>query len=403
MRILELAKEASSPVFANMPSEPITDGLGSVSLVGWDCEAFPFYVLTMEAVLVPAYWSKFKPEELGAHLSSVTHPLRLFFESLGGLVKEGGGVSPRIPCVVWAGVAVPEATLAQLISAVRAQPNSVLLWEARNPNYFGDIPVNPPAGFPYRLEANYMAIHRRSMVQAAGNMVTLFGLSHQIGFMTEDCPYCIVVTSDAELLTTVPGLLSVPLSLPTAEPDFLWSGASSLVLVTAVKVWLRSLDVDIQGLESTFSTWRRSLNDGTRQDPVKGLKTITNVALASGSIESDLGVVSRNFQGQLEIWSQSRYNRTQELPSPSQGVLAALAQETLDSLKDRRLKLASITSESTILAEYSNNQISLESSKTLSELTGRIASYNRLTIWLTAILVGLTVVLAVLTGYLVTR
>ena len=402
-QILELARKASPPVFANMPSDPVREGLGSVSLVAWDCEAFPFYLLTMEAVLAPAYWSRFKPEELGAHLPSVTHPLRLFLESLGGLVREMGGGSPRIPCVVWAGVAVPEPILAQLVSAAKAQPNSVILWEARDPQYFGDIPVNPPGGFPYRLEANYMSIHRRSIVQVAGNMVTLFGLSHQIGIMTEDCPYCLVVTTDAELLSSIPGLPSTQLSLPTTEPDFLWSGASSMVLVTAVKVWLRSLDIDIQRLESTFFAWRHSLSSGTQQDQVESLKAITSVALSSGSIESDLGVVSRNFQGPLEIWSQSRYARMQELPSPSQGVLAALAQETLDSLKDRRSRLANIRGESTTLAEYTNNRITLESSKTLGQLTAQIARYNRLTFWLTAALLGLTVVLAVLTGYLVTR
>jgi hypothetical protein len=342
LQIFEEATKRIPEQLRRPAPDALRTGVESISIVIWDTEGLPFFVLTLIATFVPGYWARFKPEELGANLSTVTHPLRWFVEGLGGLVAEMGGVSPRIPCVTWAGVATSQEQLDHLVVAAETEPHTPILWEDRDPAFFGDIPLNPPTGFPFRLERDYRTIQRRSMVQVAGNLVVLFGLSDQFGLVGSDCPYALLVTSNADLLRRRPESILHGLALPSTYAEFLWSGASSIVTITALKVWLRGLAIEVGGLEVSAFGWRHAMNRSISPSKSNDLDVIMDVALRSASIASDLGLVERVFGESLEIWKRGEFERTREIPGDSQGVLGALSTETLELIRDRRARLKGI-------------------------------------------------------------
>ncbi len=402
-RVLERTKKSGPADVWKFPADSLDAGIDSISLTGRETVGVPFYILTLNVHYTASYWSGLKPSELGAKLPRVTHPIRIFLESLGGLVAEGGGISPRIPCVTWAGVATTQDVLNSIVAAAETEPRTVLLWERRDAAFFGDIPPAVPEAFPFRLERDYRIIQRRSILQLAGNVIALFGLSDQFGFLGQTSPYCLTVSSTPDLLLSRPAALSESLSLPSPYPDFIWNGASSLVTIIALHIWLRALAIDINRLEASASGSRHPIAESSTADEAESLAKLTTVAIDSATIASDLGLVERSFVGSLKVWAEGTFERTREIPGHGEGVLGALAQDTLNLLTDQKAKITGIRDEATLLVQYSSDRISLESNKALGALTAKVALYGRLTVWLTGTLVALTTILAVLTYYLLTR
>lgn len=385
----------------NVTPEVLDVAVSSISLAVWDTEALPFAILTVNATLDPKHWEKSKPEELGARLLPISHALRLFVQSLGGLIASTTSMSPNTPCVTWAGVAVSHQDIQRLTQAIQSNVGNPLVWEERDTTFFSQIPKNPPTGFPLRLEYDYRIIQSRSFIQFTGNVVELFGLSNQLGFGGRLTPYCICVGSDQSLFANLPDqILDYRLlALPSPFPDFLW-GASALVTVVALNGWLRAVGVDIAGVESEAARWRRSVSTpDTQVDPQR----ILQIGSRTAHLASDLGVVSRLFTDALGIWATGVFERQREIPPSRQGVLGGLANETLDLLTNQTARLTGIRDEVSLLAHYTSDQTAIDANRTMRNLTAEIATHSRRSLWLTAVLVVLTSVLAILTYFLIVK
>ncbi|MGA9044190.1 MAG: hypothetical protein ACLQHA_08210 [Thermoplasmata archaeon] len=398
-----ISKPKNFPPSSYSPHE-LDSALDAVSLGIWDSDALPYATLALNASIRPQYFANVKKEDLGAKLLLISHPLRLFIQSLGGLIAQSTSWSPNTPCVTWAGVAGSQQLLSDLARKTEVNQQSVLLWEDADPIYHSQIPRNPPTGFPFRFEYDYRIIQSRSFVPLAGNVGLLFGLSNQLGFSGRVTPYCICLATDASLFEHLPEILLDYrfATLPARYPDFLW-GASALVSVVALNGWLRSVRLDIARIESQASQWRFTTSGQRDANTQPESDKILEIGMRTAQLASDLGVAARLFGDPLRIWESGSFESGMEIPSHRRGVLGGLAGETLDTLADQTARLADIRDEVSLLAEYASDRANTQTNQVMRDLTKEIATYSRHSAWLTAALVALTIVVAILTAILIVK
>ena len=378
----------------------LDQGIDSAVIQAWDIEGFPFVMLALVVRCDATYWAAKLPDKLGAELQQISYPLRRFIDGLGGMNSAAGVMSPRSPVVTWAAVAVDQAVFDDVVKRSKAKPRTPLLWEPRDPKYFHDIPVDPPVGFPYRLEPDFRAIHSRSMLQQSGNVAVLFGTSDRFGSGTDHCPYTLLLTSDPSLIQHQSLLPLDGPSLPSQTESFHLSGAWSIVTIISLGIWLESLKRSLVGLEVAASSSRAALRSQHGTVSNNALRGIIDANLATADRLAELGSMHRVFADPLNLLRGGQYWPAEEIPAPVNGVLSHLADNTIANIDHLKEQFSGLTRESATLAELVSSEISLQSSSRMESATLQIATQSRRANYLTITLIWLTAAIGALTAYL---
>ena len=392
-----LCKPANFPA-KGFSTEVIDTAVSALAINAWNTDWLPFYVISVRLDIRASFLDQEMPESFGSKLVKVTHPLRLFVQSLGGLIASVTSMRPVSPMITLVGASISSEGIAQIVEDVStsARPTPNEAFRGSKAKYHTNL--EDLAQFPFDLEYESI-IQQRSVVMEASNVLTLYGLSSQLAFYGQWCPYVTILATDENLIDN-PIFDMDGMSLPTRTPPGLTPLATwVLTSVIAINGWLQSNKATVSRLEGEASHWRSD----THID-IKGsdkLSSIVKIGLEASAVSSDIGLARRLVLSPLQAWSRGEFSEHQEIPIVGSGVLRYLASDTISILDGLWNNITEIRDETDWLIKHVSTQTTMESNDALIELSSAMARSSQRLFSLTLVLIALTLVIAVLTYFLV--
>lgn len=367
----------------------------SVKVLGWEADWLPFYTIELQVKLRPSFFFDKKVEEYGISLVQISHPIRLFLESLKGTISSSNTMRPILPLITSVGATISQEQVTKLTETY----NSI---RSQNPvheqvvNLSGSMKSTEKPLFPFVLESMGI-IQQRSVITLGSNVILLFGYTSQVAFFGQRTIYCATFATESNLVERDPIFDFFGLSVPNGSPhELLFNGVSVLASVAALNGWLQSKELEFSDLEKSANVWRNSSKSIETTPSIEDLNKISTIGMRASSLASDLGYMKRVFSQGLEAWQNHMVYPTDEIPIVGQGPLSHLANDTSQHLDRLVNYISAIRDDVDWIIRNVSIGATISTNENIEKLSAQTAKYTKVVMVLTGVLIALSTILLLL-------
>lgn len=238
---------------------------------------------------------------------------------------------------------------------------------------------------------------QRSIINLASNVIILLGFSNQVSLYGHRTVYCIVLTTEPNLIKQNLMFDVLGLSILTGSAhEIFFSGQAVLASVIAINGWLQSKEREFYELERDTNVWRNRSKKGETTQSIEDLNYISSIGLRASSFVADLGFVKRIYSEGLKKWQNRSDPLAYEIYISGEGPLHYLANDTMQHL-DRLINYVSaIRSDVDWMVRNVSIFATISTNDNIVKLTARTTRYTKWVMFLTGVLIILSTLVLLL-------